>query len=223
MYQLCPSILSADFNRLGEQIKILENEGVKILHIDVMDGDFVPSISFGMPVIKSIRKESKMFFDVHLMVTEPERYIRDFVECGADSITVHTEACEDLERTIELIRAAGVKVGVSIKPATPVNDISHLLDEVDMVLVMTVQPGFGGQKYLEECTEKIKELRELIDAEGLDTQIQVDGGINEETLSTVMEAGANLIVAGSYAFREDLAESVQDIQKKMEEISRTIS
>lgn len=223
MYQLCPSILSADFNRLGEQIKILENEGVKILHIDVMDGDFVPSISFGMPVIKSIRKESKMFFDVHLMVTEPERYIRDFVECGADSITVHAEACEDLDRTIELIRAAGVKVGVSIKPATPVNDISHLLDEVDMVLVMTVQPGFGGQKYLEECTEKIKELRELIDAEGLDTQIQVDGGINEETLSTVMEAGANLIVAGSYAFRENLAESVQDIQKKMEEISRTIS
>lgn len=223
MYQLCPSILSADFNRLGEQIKILEKEGVKILHIDVMDGDFVPSISFGMPVIKSIRKESKMFFDVHLMVTEPERYIRDFVECGADSITVHAEACEDLERTIELIRAAGVKVGVSIKPATPVNDISHLLDEVDMVLIMTVQPGFGGQTYLEECTEKIKELRELIDEEGLDTQIQVDGGINEETLSTVMEAGANLIVAGSYAFRENLAESVQDIQKKMEEISRTIS
>ena len=223
MYQLCPSILSADFNHLGEQIKILEKEGVKILHIDVMDGDFVPSISFGMPVIKSIRKESKMFFDVHLMVTEPERYIRDFVECGADSITVHAEACEDLERTIELIRAAGVKVGVSIKPATPVNDISHLLDEVDMVLIMTVQPGFGGQKYLEECTEKIKELRELIDEEGLDTQIQVDGGINAETLSTVMEAGANLIVAGSYAFRENLAESVQDIHKKMEEISRTIS
>ena len=223
MYQLCPSILSADFSRLGEQIKILEKEGVKILHIDVMDGDFVPSISFGMPVIKSIRKESKMFFDVHLMVTEPERYIRDFVECGADSITVHAEACEDLERTIELIRAAGVKVGVSIKPATPVNDISHLLDEVDMVLIMTVQPGFGGQKYLEECTEKIKELRELIDEEGLDTQIQVDGGINAETLSTVMEAGANLIVAGSYAFRENLAESVQDIHKKMEEISRTIS
>lgn len=223
MYQLCPSILSADFNRLGEQIKILEKEGVKILHIDVMDGDFVPSISFGMPVIKSIRKESKMFFDVHLMVTEPERYIRDFVECGADSITVHAEACEDLERTIELIRAAGVKVGVSIKPATPVNDISHLLDEVDMVLIMTVQPGFGGQKYLEECTEKIKELRELIDEEGLDTQIQVDGGINAETLSTVMEAGTNLIVAGSYAFRENLAESVQDIHKKMEEISRTIS
>ncbi len=223
MYQLCPSILSADFNRLGEQIKILEQEGVKILHIDVMDGDFVPSISFGMPVIKSIRKESNMFFDVHLMVTEPERYIRDFVECGADSITVHAEACEDLERTISLIRAAGVKVGVSIKPATPVNDISHLLDEVDMVLIMTVQPGFGGQKYLEECTEKIQELRKLIDEEGLDTEIQVDGGINGETLRTVMEAGANLIVAGSYAFQENLAESIRDIQNKMEEISRTIS
>ena len=222
MYQLCPSILSADFNRLGEQIKSLEKAGIEVLHIDVMDGDFVPSISFGMPLIRSIRKESKLFFDVHLMVMEPERYIKDFVDCGADSITIHAEACEDLERTIELIRDAGVKVGVSIKPATPVNDISHLLEDVDMVLVMTVQPGFGGQKYLEECTEKIVELRRLIDDEKLDVVIQVDGGINDEELETVMNAGANYIVAGSYVFQGELETNVKDILGKMERIAESL-
>ena len=208
-YRLCPSILSADFNRLGEQIKILEREGVEYLHIDVMDGDFVPSISFGMPVIKSIRKESNMFFDVHLMVTEPERYI-------------HAEACEDLERTLEQIKASGVKAAVSIKPSTPVNDISHLLEDVDMVLVMTVQPGFGGQKYMDECTEKIQELRELIDEEDLDVDIQVDGGINDDTLETVMRAGANFMVAGSWVFKGDVAANVRHITERIHDIKEKL-
>jgi len=146
----------------------------------------------------------------------------NFVACGADSITVHAEACEDIERTIEQIREAGVKVGISIKPATPVNDISHMLEDVDMVLLMTVQPGFGGQKYMDECTEKIREVRELIDAENLNVDVQVDGGINDETMETVLTAGANLLVAGSYVFNGDLEANVKHAREKMDEIIRTL-
>lgn len=216
-YELCPSILSADFNRLGEQIRELESAGVKYLHIDVMDGMFVPNITFGMPVIKSIRKNTSMFFDVHLMVQDPERYIEEFVKCGADSITIHVEACKDCKKTMQQIKAAGVEAGVSIKPGTSVDAISDILDLSDLVLVMTVEPGFGGQKYTDSCTAKISELRRLANEHGYTYDIQVDGGINSETMATVVRAGANLFVAGSSIFNGNLAENVKTLNQLVDE------
>ena len=217
---LAPSILSADFKILGEQLKLTEEAGAEYIHFDVMDGMFVPSISFGMPVLASIKGATTQTLDVHLMVTEPERYIQDFVNCGADSITVHAEACEDLERTIERIKDAGVKVGVSIKPATPVNDISHMLEDVDMVLVMTVEPGFGGQKFMAQHVSKIRQLAEWKKELGLEFDIEVDGGVTLDNVREVLDAGANVIVAGSAVFgKEDIAGAAKgflDIFKEYE-------
>ena len=222
-YELCPSILSADFNRLGEQLKIAEAEGIRVVHIDVMDGDFVPSISFGMPVIRSIRRESGLFFDVHLMIKEPLRYIQEFVSCGADSITVHVEACSDAAKTLKAIKDAGVQAGISIKPGTPVSAIRELLPLADLVLVMTVEPGFGGQKYIPECTDKIREVRKLLDEKGLTANVQVDGGINYETARTVIEAGANYLVAGSTVFNGDMKENISGLKARIDEVVRSLA
>jgi len=177
-----------------------------------MDGSFVPSISFGMQVIKAIRKSTKAVFDVHLMIDEPSRYIKDFKDAGADLITVHVEACKHLNRTIEQVKEQGLKVGVALNPATPIESIKHVLDMVDMVLIMTVNPGFGGQKYIESCTEKIVELKSMIDSKGLDVDIQVDGGININNINKVIDAGANVIVAGTAVFdKGNIKENVNDI------------
>lgn len=212
--KLVPSILAADFGRLGEQLKLLESAGVDMIHIDVMDGNFVPSISFGMPVIRSIRKETKLPFDVHLMIQEPERYIEEFVECGADSITVHVETCSQIESTIRQIKRLGVRAGVTLNPATSIDALNPVLSLVDMVLVMTVEPGFGGQSYIEACTEKIKKLRERLDQMGLDTDIEVDGGITKENVHVVLNAGANVIVSGTAVFKGDLQANVNVFRER---------
>ena len=213
---LSPSILSADFAHLGEDIRLAEEAGTQYLHYDVMDGMFVPSISFGMPLLESVRKITKLVLDVHLMIVEPERYIDEFARCGADIITVHYEACKDLKKVIGMIREKGIKVGVSIKPKTPIEVLTDVLDQVDMILLMTVEPGFGGQAYIPESTQKIQDMRRMLEERGLEKDIQVDGGIKKNNLKMVLDAGANVIVAGSAIFAGDIKKNVEDFLEIMD-------
>ncbi len=213
---LSPSILSADFTVLGEQIAEVDRAGARYIHIDVMDGIFVPSISYGMPVIKSIRKATQRVFDVHLMITDPIRYIEDFAEVGADIITFHLEAAPDVQAVIDKIHSLGKKAGLSIKPGTEVKELEPFLDKVDMILVMTVEPGFGGQSFIPESISRIREVRKMLVEKNLSTDVEVDGGIYTENVNAVLEAGANVIVSGSGVFKGNPKENVKKFLEILE-------
>ena len=216
-YILSPSILSADFAKLGEDVKAAANAGAQWVHIDVMDGAFVPNISLGFPVIKSLRKETDKVFDVHLMIEEPGRYISEFAEAGADLITIHVEAAKHLHRAVQQVKAAGCKVGISLNPATPLCALDHILDEIDMVLIMTVNPGYGGQAYIDAMDKKIRDLRKMADERGLDLDIEVDGGVTADNIAHIKECGANIFVAGSAVFNGDIETNVKKLLEAMEE------
>ena len=213
---LAPSILSADFGILREQLELIDEAGAQYVHFDVMDGVFVPSISFGLPVLRTIRKYTDRLFDVHLMMVDPERYIKDFVDAGADIITVHAEACKHLDATIDLIKKSGVMAGVAINPATPLTEIMHVLEKVDMVLIMTVNPGFGGQSLIPYTIDKVRELSVMARQRKLKIDIEVDGGLNDDTIEDVLEAGANIIVAGSAVFNGDVKANAERLLEKMQ-------
>ncbi|MFH7818747.1 ribulose-phosphate 3-epimerase [Neobacillus thermocopriae] len=203
MVKIAPSILSADFSKLGEEILAVEKVGADYIHVDVMDGHFVPNITIGPLIVESIRPITKLPLDVHLMIENPDQYIEAFAKAGADYITVHVEACRHLHRTIQIIKSFGVKAGVVLNPATPVESIQHIIGEVDMVLLMTVNPGFGGQKFIPEVLPKIKKVKELAESKGITIEIEVDGGVNPETAKQCIEAGATVLVAGSAIYNQE--------------------
>ena len=218
MNYLCPSILAADFWELGKQIALVEQSGAPYLHIDVMDGMFVPSISFGMPVLECVRKKSKLFMDVHMMVEQPERYIEELIRLGADGVTIHVEACNCIPETLSKIHALGAKTGLAINPTTPVSAVLPYMDLVDMVLIMTVQPGFGGQSYIMDCVDKIKEMRGIINQHYPDVKLEIDGGVTLGNLKMNLDAGANVIVTGSAIFKGDIERNVKDFLRYMEAV-----
>ena len=206
-YVLSPSILAADFKVLGQEMKKTEENGAAYIHFDVMDGMFVPSISFGMPVLASIHDATEQFMDAHLMVQEPIRYVEAFQKAGADYVTVHLEACEDVKTTLDKIHACGMKAGLAVNPETDVKELVPYLEDVEMILIMSVHPGFGGQKFIPESLDKIREVRAMLNEKNQETDIQVDGGIYVENVREVLDAGANVIVAGSAVFRGDAGEN----------------
>ena len=212
-YVLAPSILAADFKVLGQEMKKTEDNGAEYIHFDVMDGMFVPSISFGMPVMASIHDATEQFMDAHLMVQEPIRYVEAFAEAGADILTVHYEACKDIRATLDKIKACGMKTGLAISPDTPVEVLKEFLGEVDMFLVMTVHPGFGGQKLISEMLDKVRTLRAMLNERGLETDVQVDGGIYAFNVKEALDAGANVIVAGSAVFKGNAGENTRELME----------